>query len=210
MCPCTSIKLLMHLQKKPKTPIFGTKSLKKVFQLGQFRSCRGKPPKPPRNKDVKGTRKSESPLVIGSPTTVSPHPNHRSQHGRHHQHHQHQNHRNRVATSGSDVSVVRHEHAFHGLNRNSSSGYVLNRFASFRTICCNIIFIFWVKKKVARNMHSTVVRKIISFQLRFLFRMQLRFGIMYLHISWSLLLHPTHRTTWITPEKWKAPFKTRK
>lgn len=103
--------------------------MKKVFQLGQFRSCRGKPPKPPRNKELENHRKSEPPLIIGSPTTISSQHNHRHGHTHHHQHHHnHQNHRNRVATSGSDVSVVRHDNAFQGLNRNSSSGYVLRRF----------------------------------------------------------------------------------
>ncbi|KAI8124457.1 hypothetical protein CVS40_4904 [Lucilia cuprina] len=131
-------------QKKPKTPIFGTKSLKKVFQLGQFRSCRGKPPKPPRNKDLENHRKSEPPLIIGPPTTISSHPNHRQLHGHHHQHqHQHQHHhqhqqhqRNRVATSGSDVSVIRHENAFQGLNRNSSSGYVSCSECSYDSESC--------------------------------------------------------------------------
>lgn len=116
--------------------------MKKVFQLGQFRSCRGKPPKPPRNKELENHRKSETSLVIGPPTTISSsHNNHRQLHGHHqhqHQHsrqrHHHQNHqRNRAATSGSDVSVIRHENGFQGLNRNSSSGYVLNRFDSLWT-----------------------------------------------------------------------------
>ena len=84
--------------------MFGTKSLKKVFQLGQFRSCRGKPPKPPRNKELEHTRKS---ITIGPPNG-----------GVAHIHQQ----RSRVATSGSDVSVVRHNNNFNGLNRNSSSG----------------------------------------------------------------------------------------
>lgn len=93
-------------QKKQRTLFFNTKSLKKVFQLGQFRSCRGKPPKPPRNKEVDKERKLNTQLVIGPPTST---------------HHQQ---RSRVATSGSDDSVARHENGFNGLNRNSSSGLV--------------------------------------------------------------------------------------
>ncbi|KAM7363882.1 uncharacterized protein ACRADG_000617 isoform 2-T3 [Cochliomyia hominivorax] len=136
-------------QKKPKTPIFGTKSLKKVFQLDQFRSCRGKPPKPPRNKDLESHRNSEPPLIIGPPTTISStHENRHQQHGHHHQHqHQHQrqrhhqqnqqqNQRNRVTTSGSDVSVIRHENGFQGLNRNSSSGYVSCSECSYDSESC--------------------------------------------------------------------------
>lgn len=111
--------------------------MKKVFQLGQFRSCRGKPPKPPRNKDLENNRNSEPPLIIGSPTTISSNPNNPQLNGHHHQQ---QNQRNRAATSGSDVSVIRHEHSFHGLNRNSSSGYVQNRFDSFRKIFLFKIF----------------------------------------------------------------------
>ncbi|XP_075147077.1 uncharacterized protein LOC142221295 [Haematobia irritans] len=117
-------------QKKPKTPIFGTKSLKKVFQLGQFRSCRGKPPKPPRNKDLENHRKSEPPIIIGPPTAISSHPNQ----GRapNHQHNQ----RNRATTSGSDVSLVRPDNAFPGLNRNSSSGYVSCSECSYDSESC--------------------------------------------------------------------------
>uniref|UniRef100_A0A1I8MDX8 PID domain-containing protein n=1 Tax=Musca domestica TaxID=7370 RepID=A0A1I8MDX8_MUSDO len=118
-------------QKKTKTPIFGTKSLKKVFQLGQFRSCRGKPPKPPRNKELGNHhRKSDPPIVIGPPTMISTHPNH----GRSNPVHPH-NQRNRATTSGSDVSLVRHENAF-GLNRNSSSGYVSCSECSYDSESC--------------------------------------------------------------------------
>lgn len=97
-------------QKKPKS-IF---SLKKVFQLGQFRSCRGKLSKPARSKEAQlpadnsPKRRLTPPIIIGPPTSQT----HSSQ--------QHQ--RNRAATSGSDVSVVRNEHALQGLHRNSSSG----------------------------------------------------------------------------------------
>lgn len=107
--------------------------MKKVFQLGQFRSCRGKPPKPPRNKELENHRISQPSLVIGPPTVISHHQNHHQLQG-HHQHHRHnqQNQRNRGATSGSDVSVIRHENGFPGLNRNSSSGYVLNRLDCFQ------------------------------------------------------------------------------
>ncbi|XP_073848043.1 uncharacterized protein isoform X2 [Musca autumnalis] len=118
-------------KKKPKTPIFGTKSLKKVFQLGQFRSCRGKPPKPPRNKDLTNHRSSDPPLTIGPPTAISSNPNH----GRTHQSNPH-NQRNRATTSGSDVSLVRHENAFQGLNRNSSSGYVSCSECSYDSESC--------------------------------------------------------------------------
>jgi len=83
--------------------------LKKVFQLGQFRSCRGKPPKPPRNKEYEKKKKSMPPIRIGPPST---------------DHYNAKHHRSRITTSGSDVSVVRQDNAFHGPNRNSSSGYV--------------------------------------------------------------------------------------
>ncbi|KRF83222.1 uncharacterized protein Dvir_GJ23180, isoform C [Drosophila virilis] len=101
-------------QKKPKSIFFGTKSLKKVFQLGQFRACRGKLAKPARAKEPQAPNEDSNklrltpPIIIGPPTSQS--------------HAQQQHQRNRAATSGSDVSVVRNEHALQGLNRNSSSG----------------------------------------------------------------------------------------
>ncbi|XP_037729891.1 uncharacterized protein LOC119560493 isoform X4 [Drosophila subpulchrella] len=99
-------------QKKTKSSFFGTKSLKKVFQLGQFRSCRGKLTKPAVKEstmDSQRKRQISPPIIIGPPIS--------------HSHAQQQHQRNRAATSGSDVSVVRNEHT-QGLNRNSSSGYV--------------------------------------------------------------------------------------
>ncbi|KAH8375880.1 hypothetical protein KR200_005725 [Drosophila serrata] len=108
-------------QKKPKTSFFGTKSLKKVFQLGQFRSCRGKLAKPA-VKAKEGSldkRKISAPIIIGPPIS----------------HAQQQHQRNRAATSGSDVSVVRNEHT-QGLNRNSSSGYVSCSECSYDSESC--------------------------------------------------------------------------
>lgn len=84
-----------------------------MFQLGQFRACRGKLAKPARTKEPQSgsadsnKRRLTPPIVIGPPTSQS-----------HAQQHQ----RNRATTSGSDVSVVRNENALQGLNRNSSSG----------------------------------------------------------------------------------------
>ncbi|XP_043070920.1 uncharacterized protein LOC6567517 isoform X2 [Drosophila grimshawi] len=114
-------------QKKPKSMFFGTKSLKKVFQLGQFRSCRGKLAKPARTKEPPAIREESNkrrltpPIVIGPPTSQS---------------HSQPRQRNRVATSGSDVSVVRNEHALQGLNRNSSSGYVSCSECSYDSESC--------------------------------------------------------------------------
>ncbi|XP_050745009.1 uncharacterized protein LOC108032163 isoform X2 [Drosophila biarmipes] len=107
-----------------KSSFFGTKSLKKVFQLGQFRSCRGKLTKPAAkestpNKERK--RQISPPIIIGPPIT--------------HSHVQQQHQRNRAATSGSDVSVVRNEHT-QGLNRNSSSGYVSCSECSYDSESC--------------------------------------------------------------------------
>uniref|UniRef100_A0A340TYK5 PID domain-containing protein n=1 Tax=Glossina morsitans morsitans TaxID=37546 RepID=A0A340TYK5_GLOMM len=122
-------------QKKVKTAIFGTKNLKKVFQLGQFRSCRGKSSKPPRNKELANQRKSEPPpiTIIQSPTITS----RQNTHARHQQLHQSQQHqRNRLTTSGSDVSVVPQENAFLGMNRNSSSGYVSCSECSYDSEAC--------------------------------------------------------------------------
>ncbi|XP_051863269.1 uncharacterized protein LOC117576200 isoform X1 [Drosophila albomicans] len=113
-------------QKKPKSIFFGTKSLKKVFQLGQFRSCRGKLTKPTHAKDSSATMESSGkrrltpPIIIGPPTSQS---------------HQQQQ-RNRAATSGSDVSVVRNEHALQGIHRNSSSGYVSCSECSYDSESC--------------------------------------------------------------------------
>ncbi|XP_017041206.1 LOW QUALITY PROTEIN: uncharacterized protein LOC108088068 [Drosophila ficusphila] len=113
-------------QKKPKSSFFGTKGLKKVFQLGQFRSCRGKLTKPAvKSKeatlDSQGKRKISPPIIIGPPIL--------------HSHAQQQHQRNRAATSGSDVSVVRNEHT-QGLNRNSSSGYVSCSECSYDSESC--------------------------------------------------------------------------
>ncbi|XP_070143087.1 uncharacterized protein [Drosophila kikkawai] len=108
-------------QKKSKTSFFGTKSLKKVFQLGQFRSCRGKLAKPavkPKEGSI-DKRKISPPIIIGPPIS----------------HAQQQHQRNRAATSGSDVSVVRNEHT-QGLNRNSSSGYVSCSECSYDSESC--------------------------------------------------------------------------
>ncbi|EDV49328.2 uncharacterized protein LOC6553639 [Drosophila erecta] len=113
-------------QKKVKTSFFGTKSLKKVLQLGQFRSCRGKLAKPEVKEstlDSKGKPRISSPIIIGPPITHS------------HSHAQQQHQRNRAATSGSDVSVVRNEHT-QGLNRNSSSGYVSCSECSYDSESC--------------------------------------------------------------------------
>ncbi|KAH8383505.1 hypothetical protein KR009_008937 [Drosophila setifemur] len=119
-------------QKKPKSSFFGAKNLKKVFQLGQFRSCRGKLAKPAvKSKestlDSQGRRKISSPIIIGPPILHNQ--------AQHHHQHQHQHQRNRAATSGSDVSVVRNEHT-QGLNRNSSSGYVSCSECSFDSESC--------------------------------------------------------------------------
>ncbi|XP_070137881.1 uncharacterized protein [Drosophila bipectinata] len=116
-------------QKKSKASFFGTKTLKKVLSLGQFRSCRGKLTKPAvKSKestlDSQGKRKISPPIIIGPPILQS-----------HVQHHQHQHQRNRAATSGSDVSVVRNENA-QGLNRNSSSGYVSCSECSYDSESC--------------------------------------------------------------------------
>ncbi|XP_052858492.1 uncharacterized protein LOC128266190 isoform X3 [Drosophila gunungcola] len=113
-------------QKKSKSSFFGTKSLKKVFQLGQFRSCRGKLSKPTAKAkeatlDSQGKRRISPPIIIGPPIT--------------HCHAQQQHQRNRAATSGSDVSVVRNEHT-QGLNRNSSSGYVSCSECSYDSESC--------------------------------------------------------------------------
>ncbi|XP_017112226.1 uncharacterized protein LOC108135846 isoform X5 [Drosophila elegans] len=113
-------------QKKSKSSFFGTKSLKKVFQLGQFRSCRGKLSKPAAKAkeatlDSQGKRRISPPIIIGPPIT--------------HCHAQQQHQRNRAATSGSDVSVVRNEHT-QGLNRNSSSGYVSCSECSYDSESC--------------------------------------------------------------------------
>ncbi|KRG02071.1 uncharacterized protein LOC6574886 isoform X1 [Drosophila mojavensis] len=114
-------------QKKSKSIFFGTKSLKKVFQLGQFRACRGKLAKPARAKESQSgsadsnKRRLTPPIVIGPPTSQS-----------HAQQHQ----RNRATTSGSDVSVVRNENALQGLNRNSSSGYVSCSECSYDSESC--------------------------------------------------------------------------
>ncbi|XP_034486429.1 uncharacterized protein LOC117790922 isoform X2 [Drosophila innubila] len=111
-------------QKKPKSIFFGTKSLKKVFQLGQFSSCRGKLAKPsketPAPVESSNKRRLTPPIIIGPPTSQS---------------HQQQQ-RNRAATSGSDVSVVRNEHALQGIHRNSSSGYVSCSECSYDSESC--------------------------------------------------------------------------
>ncbi|XP_032577126.1 uncharacterized protein LOC6606630 isoform X4 [Drosophila sechellia] len=111
-------------QKKAKTSFFGTKSLKKVLQLGQFRSCRVKLAKPTVKEstlDSKGKPRISEPIIIGPPIN--------------HSHAQQQHQRNRAATSGSDVSVVRNEHT-QGLNRNSSSGYVSCSECSYDSESC--------------------------------------------------------------------------
>ncbi|XP_022227931.2 uncharacterized protein LOC111077819 [Drosophila obscura] len=114
---------------KTKSSFFGTKSLKKMFQLGQFRSCRGKleksspRPKEAASLDSQGKRKISAPIIIGPPIS-------------HVQQQQQQHQRNRAATSGSDVSVVRNEHALQGLNRNSSSGYVSCSECSYDSESC--------------------------------------------------------------------------
>uniref|UniRef100_A0A0K8UX47 PID domain-containing protein n=2 Tax=Bactrocera latifrons TaxID=174628 RepID=A0A0K8UX47_BACLA len=105
-------------QKKSKTFMFGTRSLKKVLHLGQFRSCRGKPMSkfPPNKKEVSKSRMhAVKPSVTG-------------------QSNDHQ--RMRVATSGSDVSVVRKDNTLRGLNRNSSSGYVSCSECSYDSESC--------------------------------------------------------------------------
>ncbi|XP_015038519.2 uncharacterized protein [Drosophila pseudoobscura] len=115
-------------QKKSKSSFFGTKSLKKMFQLGQFRSCRAKleksspRPKEAATLDSQGKRKISAPIIIGPPIS--------------HVQQQQQHQRNRAATSGSDVSVVRNEHALQGLNRNSSSGYVSCSECSYDSESC--------------------------------------------------------------------------
>ncbi|KRF99849.1 uncharacterized protein Dwil_GK13725, isoform D [Drosophila willistoni] len=122
-------------QKKPKGCFFGAKSLKKVFQLGQFRSCRGKMPKAKslRSKEAAAIggqqqrRKISPPILIGPPI---------SSHNLVQAHVQPLQQRNRAATSGSDVSVVRNEHALQGLNRNSSSGYVSCSECSYDSESC--------------------------------------------------------------------------
>lgn len=89
---------------------FGTKSLKKVLHLGQFRSCRGKHiSKLSRNKKEEVQNLSISKTHAVQPSVI----------GR-----SNDQLRARVATSGSDVSVVRKDNTLRGLNRNSSSGYV--------------------------------------------------------------------------------------
>ncbi|XP_017844797.1 uncharacterized protein LOC108601410 isoform X2 [Drosophila busckii] len=124
----TKVSLTGAQQQKPKRTFFNTKSLKKVFQLGQFRSCRGKLAKPTRSKDAQSTsadgkRRLTPPIIIGPPISQS-------------QAQQQQHQRNRAATSGSDVSVVRNEHALQGLNRNSSSGYVSCSECSYDSESC--------------------------------------------------------------------------
>ncbi|XP_030370368.1 uncharacterized protein LOC115620988 [Scaptodrosophila lebanonensis] len=116
-------------KKKSRSIFFGTKSIMKVFQLGQFRSCRGKVSKSTRSKEQSNRRKDKP--IIGPPTTCQS-PDQQQQH-----HHQHQ--RNRAATSGSDVSVVRNEHALQGLNRNSSSGYVSCSECSYDSETCTCV-----------------------------------------------------------------------
>ncbi|XP_037952010.1 uncharacterized protein LOC119682600 [Teleopsis dalmanni] len=111
-------------QKPTKTIIFGSKSLKKVFQLGQFRSCRGKPPKPPRHKEKEYKRKSGLPPNIGPPVPISSMQQHQTRQ------------RSRVATSGSDVSGAHNENTFRGINRNSSSGYVSCSECSYDSEAC--------------------------------------------------------------------------
>ncbi|XP_039948412.1 uncharacterized protein LOC120766784 isoform X2 [Bactrocera tryoni] len=109
-------------QKKSKTFMFGTRSLKKVLHLGQFRSCRGKPMSkfPPNKKEeVQNLSKSRAHAVKPSVTGQS---------------NDHQ--RMRVATSGSDVSVVRKDNTLRGLNRNSSSGYVSCSECSYDSESC--------------------------------------------------------------------------
>ncbi|XP_034665745.1 uncharacterized protein LOC117899666 isoform X3 [Drosophila subobscura] len=115
-------------QVKIQEQLFG---LKKMFQLGQFRSCRGKldksSPKPKEaasTLDSQGKRKISAPIIIGPPIS------------HHVQQQQQQHQRNRAATSGSDVSVVRNEHALQGLNRNSSSGYVSCSECSYDSESC--------------------------------------------------------------------------
>ncbi|XP_054725868.1 uncharacterized protein LOC129235845 [Anastrepha obliqua] len=108
-------------QKKSKTLIFGTKSLKKVFHLGQFRSCRGKPVKLPRSKKAEDQNRfpheaqTNKPSVLGRP---------------------HDQQQARIATSGSDVSLVRNDNTLRGLNRNSSSGYVSCSECSYDSEAC--------------------------------------------------------------------------
>ncbi|XP_017085166.2 LOW QUALITY PROTEIN: uncharacterized protein LOC108117310 [Drosophila eugracilis] len=112
-------------QKKARTSFFGTKSLKKVFQLSQFRSCRGKLTKPAVKDDTLDSKRKptiSAPIIIGQPII-------------HHSDAQQQHQRNRAATSGSDVSVVRNEHT-QGLNRNSSSGYVSCSECSYDSESC--------------------------------------------------------------------------
>nr|XP_036229556.1 uncharacterized protein LOC106622506 isoform X2 [Bactrocera oleae]XP_036229557.1 uncharacterized protein LOC106622506 isoform X2 [Bactrocera oleae]XP_036229558.1 uncharacterized protein LOC106622506 isoform X2 [Bactrocera oleae] len=109
-------------QKKSKTFMFGTKSLKKVLHLGQFRSCRGKPmSKLPRNKKEEVQKLSNSRTHAVQPSVL----------GR-----SNDNQRTRVATSGSDVSVVRKDNTLRGLNRNSSSGYVSCSECSYDSESC--------------------------------------------------------------------------
>ncbi|XP_012158560.1 uncharacterized protein LOC101448810 isoform X2 [Ceratitis capitata] len=108
-------------QKKSKTLLFGTKSLKKVLHLSQFRSCRGKPQmKLSRNKKDEGRDQNINESLKNQPSVMG-----RLTHQQ----------RSRVATSGSDVSVVRKD-AIHGLNRNSSSGYVSCSECSYDSESC--------------------------------------------------------------------------
>ncbi|XP_011188131.1 uncharacterized protein LOC105215737 isoform X3 [Zeugodacus cucurbitae] len=109
-------------QKKSKTLLFGTKSLKKVLHLGQFRSCRGKPhmSKQPRNKKEEVHNLSISRTRAVQPTIGRSNDQQRA----------------RVATSGSDVSVVRKDNTLRGPNRNSSSGYVSCSECSYDSESC--------------------------------------------------------------------------
>ncbi|XP_036345676.1 uncharacterized protein LOC118754914 [Rhagoletis pomonella] len=108
-------------QKKSKTAVFGTKNLKKVFHLGQFTSCRGKPIKLHIDKKVGYKNRYISETTTNQPS-VTQHPNEQQQ--------------TRVATSGSDVSVVRNDNTLRGLNRNSSSGYVSCSECSYDSESC--------------------------------------------------------------------------
>ncbi|XP_055854791.1 uncharacterized protein LOC129918342 [Episyrphus balteatus] len=125
-------------QKKPKTLFFGAKSLKKVFQFGQFRACRGKPPKPPRNKDNIHHQCQSPPPPLMTKGMSANLPKSTAAHLQQQQQQFLQN-RSRVATSGSDVSVQRNEHAFNGINRNSSSGYVSCSECSYDSEACTCV-----------------------------------------------------------------------
>ncbi|KAL5274368.1 hypothetical protein ACFFRR_000853 [Megaselia abdita] len=108
-------------QKKSKGFFFGTRGLKRMFQLTQFQSCRGKPAKPP-------SAKNRMSLTISAPIMQSTTNNQTN--------FEHQKRNTRVTTSGSDVSVTRNENTLSGLHRNSSSGYVSCSECSYDSEAC--------------------------------------------------------------------------